>query len=188
MKLLKVSAVSLLSLVFIACGGTEPSVGNSQEIPSLSTDVQQEYLSEINKARTANQYCGSEFFPAVTAFTWNEKLYKSSYEHSYDLASTNTFSHTGSGQESDWTGVNLGKESILKERLAAYNYSWSRIAENIGAGTNTDTAAKIVTQLMASEGHCRNIMNADYTEVGMALVKNENTDYIHYWTQNFGRP
>ena len=189
MRLIELFTIGVLSMVVSACGGgTEPNTGNSQEIPTITEAFEQEYLVELNKVRTINQYCGSDFLAAASAFIWSEKLYKSSYEHSYDLATSNTFSHSGSGQESDWTGTVLGHESSLSERIDAYNYSWSGIAENIGAGTNIDTAAEIVAQLMSSEGHCKNIMNSDYTEVGMAMVKNSDSDYVHYWTQNFGRP
>jgi uncharacterized protein YkwD len=63
-----------------------------------------------------------------------------------------------------------------------------RRAENIGAGTFTDTPTKLVAQLMRSSGHCANIMNPKFTEVGMAMVKKSSSKYTYYWTQNFGTP
>ena len=41
---------------------------------------------------------------------------------------------------------------------------------------------------MGSPGHCRNLMNANYTEVGAACVSNANADYLNYWTNVLGDP
>ncbi len=156
---------------------------------TISTELKNEYLLEINKARSMPQDCGSEgiFYEAV-ALTWNDKLYQAAYEHSYDLATTNTFSHSGSGEATDITGVQLGKKSTAKERIEAYGYQYSLIGENIASGTNSSTAKKVVAQLMKSAGHCANIMNPKYREVGMAMSKNSASTYTYYWTQNFGTP
>jgi uncharacterized protein YkwD len=122
------------------------------------------------------------------ALTWNEKLYKSSYEHTQDLVLSQTFSHFGSGTQSDWTGSILGKPSELNERIDTYDYKWKLIGENLGAGTKIDTAQKMVEGWLKSDLHCSNLMNSDFTEVGMVLITDESSLYTHYWTQNFGRP
>ncbi|SFV67217.1 hypothetical protein MNB_SV-13-1015 [hydrothermal vent metagenome] len=41
---------------------------------------------------------------------------------------------------------------------------------------------------LKSDSHCANLMNPNFTELGMAMIKDESTKYIHYWTQNFGTP
>ena len=157
------------------------------KIPTISSSVIQHYLLVINKARSKTQECGEKGrFPATTALTWSDKLYKSSYEHSYDLAYSEIFSHTGSGTKSDWTGYAMDKKSILSERVEVYDYSWRFIGENIGAGTVMDSPEKMVDGWLASDGHCANLMNPNFKEVGMAMVKKDNTHYIHYWTQDFG--
>ena len=199
MKKVNINILTLLiALIFSGCnsdGNTLETTTNDDNtlnttIPVISTEFKKAYLLELNKVRSVEQSCGSEGnFLATTALTWNTKLYQAAYEHSYDLATTNTFSHSGSGQASDITGVKLGKASTFKERIVANGYkSYSSIGENIGAGTNSDTAKKIVLQLMASDGHCANIMNSKYKEVGMAMSKNTNSRLVHYWTQNFGTP
>jgi uncharacterized protein YkwD len=170
-------------------GGNNSTPNSNNEIPVLSTSQQNEYLNAINLARSVEQDCRTKGkFPATLPLNWSDKLYKSSYEHSYDLATSNTFSHDGSGTASDWTGTALGTQSSMKERIEHYNYSWSRIGENIAAGTATNTATLVVQQWLDSDGHCANIMNASFTEVGMAMVQNASSTYTHYWTQNFGIP
>lgn len=158
-------------------------------IPTISQSQIDEFLTAVNKARTTNQTCGSQgAFPATHKLTWNEKLYKSSYEHTQDLILSQTFSHKGSGTESDWTGTVLGKASLLKERVATYGYQWNTIGENLGAGTKIDTAKKMVDGWLKSEYHCVNLMNPDFTELGMVLIKDDTSKYTYYWTQNFGKP
>ncbi|MEH6456359.1 MAG: CAP domain-containing protein, partial [Cocleimonas sp.] len=115
-------------------------------------------------------------------------LYKAAYEHSQDMTETNTFSHEGSGTVSDWSGYSLSKQSALRDRVATYGYSWSRLSENISAGTSRDTAQEAVDSWLASDGHCKNMMDPNVTEVGMAISTDQNTTYTNYWTQNFGRP
>ena len=199
--MIKVSKVNinililLTGIIFSGCNSdgnslestTDGNNGNTT-IPIISSEFKADYLLALNKVRGVQQNCGVEGdFLATTALTWNSKLYQAAYEHSYDLATTNTFSHSGSGQATDITGVKLGKSSTFNERIEAYGYtSYSTIGENIGAGTNSDTATKIVLQLMASDGHCANIMNPKYKEVGMAMSTNTNSKFVYYWTQNFG--
>ncbi len=166
--------------------GTANQGGNDDLIPDISSGEITTYLNAINQARTVQQNCHSAgIFPAVPPLSWNNKLYQASYEHSYDLATSNTFSHTGSGTASDWTGVTLGRPSSPEDRIEHYNYNWRGYGENIAAGTFTNTATIAVQQWLDSDGHCANLMSSNHTEVGMAMVHNASSTYTHYWTQNF---
>ncbi len=174
----------------------------SFEAPLLSASVKQDYLDAINTARAIQQDCGSEGTkPAVSPLVWNDKLYSIAAEHSIDLAEWNNgvvteaeastrFSHDGSGTESDWTAQKqeLGRGSTSRERAENSGYKWQASGENIAAGTTTDTAVAVVQQWLDSPPHCANLMSINYTEVGMAMVEDANSFYIHYWTQNFGKP
>lgn len=159
---------------------------NGNSIPTISGSDRQQFLTLINNARSQGRSCGSSYFPAVPALSWSEKLYKAAYEHSQDLAASNTFSHTGSGTESDWSGFALNKNSSVADRLANYDYIWNSYGENIAGGTNM-TAEGAMEGWLNSPGHCRNIMSSTITQVGMAKKTNLDALYTHYWTQNFGR-
>ncbi|WP_319796381.1 CAP domain-containing protein [Halomonas sp. FeN2] len=39
-----------------------------------------------------------------------------------------------------------------------------------------------------SPGHCRNIMNDAFTEMGMAKAEDSESRYSTYWTQTLGNP
>lgn len=159
---------------------------DEQQIPALSNADIQRFLKLVNDVRGVARTCGARGdFPAVPALTWSDKLYKASYEHSQDMAISNTFSHSGSGKASDWTGYKLNKQSSIIERIASYNYDWSAIAENIAAGN--ETAEATIQQWLNSDGHCANMMRRNVTQIGMAKASS-NSGYLHYWTQNFGTP
>jgi len=191
----KVIFYGIIVLVLVACGGgSGGSVGgntpNPYPAPVLPDATKQAYLDAINNARSSQQDCHTEGIkPAVPALLWNDKLYNAAYEHSHDLAESNTASHDGSGTDSDWTGMDLGgKKSTYIERVENNGYAWSSIGENIAMGTNRDTAQKAIDAWLASDGHCANLMSPNYTEVGMAHYKKADSDYTHYWTQEFGKP
>ena len=182
----------LIGTFLIGCNSEKNNANNNNvvvntHIANISVQLKNTYLFELNQARSIPQDCGTRgiFYEAIP-LTWNTKLYRAAYEHSNDLAKTNTFSHRGSGEVTDRTGRSLGKASTSTERVEAHGYTYSQIGENIGAGTNTNTAQKVVAQLMKSDGHCANIMSPDYREVGMAMSRNSNSKFVYYWTQNFG--
>jgi hypothetical protein len=184
-------------------GGADTSLTtneNNTTIPksgiyNASDDAQTKYLKVINYARGIARECKKNdgavqetsrgFFPAADPLTTNQDLYAAALEHSKDMAESNTFSHLGSGTVSDVTGSNLGHPSRFVERIEANGYvSFSRIGENIAAGQATIEDA--VHAWLESPGHCANIMNADYTEMGLAKYENPNSHYKIYWTNEFG--
>jgi len=158
-------------------------------IPKISEQLKMQYLSALNNARTQEQDCGVQgIFAATTSLAWSDKLYKAAYEHSQDLIASKTFEHEGSGTESDWTGYRLNKKSNFIERIETYGYKWSRLGENLAGGTAIITAKDAVNSWLKSDNHCENLMNPNFTEVGMVMVKDDSSLYTHYWSQNFGTP
>jgi uncharacterized protein YkwD len=164
-----------------------PLVINEKSTTSGLDPTKQKYLDAINQARSQTQDCGSEGIKEpVPALKWNDKLYDAAYMHSNDLAETDTFSHTGSGTQSDIAAQRLhpGVGSTVTERIEYTGYVWSRNGENIAAGYGTMESTMIAW--LNSPGHCANIMSPNFKEVGMALVIKTNSQYYDYWTQDFG--
>jgi uncharacterized protein YkwD len=190
MNSLKTLTLTFTSLFFIACGGesnTASSSFNENSFPVAEKTTQNDILNAINEARSIARDCqdGNGFVAAAPALTWNDDLYASAYEHSYDLAESNTFSHYGSGTTSDVTGSNNNKSSYFNERIKANGYvGYKTIGENIAGGQITIEAA--VTAWLASPAHCTNIMNANFKEIGVAVATNVTSEYGIYWTQSFG--
>ena len=60
------------------------------------------------------------------------------------------------------------------------------IGENIAVGQTS--AEKVMTAWMNSTGHRENILRKSYTELGVGLVYDENSNYKYHWVQLFGNP
>ena len=190
---LKTFTLTILSFFFIACGSSSdnaPTTTKELDINALvkaEKTTKNEILVAINRARSVARDChdGQGITPAAPALTWNNELYASAYEHSIDLATSNTFSHYGSGTASDITGSNNGNQSYFIDRIEANEYiDYKIIGENVAGGHETIEAA--VAGWIASPAHCTNLMNSKFTEMGVAVATNSNSDYGIYWTQSFG--
>jgi len=146
----------------------------------------QDLLDAINKERAGEHTCGSYgSFGPVHALVWDSKLHLAALEHATDLAISDTFSHDGSGTASDMTGNILGRASKFDERITYNGYlKYHTVGENIAGGQKS--LDEVMKAWMKSPGHCANIMKADYTEVGVAIVERSNTTYGIYWAQSFG--
>lgn len=133
-------------------------------------------LAAVNAHRRSGATCGARgSFPAATELTWNAALTQAAVVHSDDMVARNFFSHTGSN------GSSAG------DRATAAGYSWRSVGENIAAGQ--PSIAVVVDGWMKSDGHCANLMNATFRDIGVACVAgNANTTYRTYWSQELGTP
>ena len=65
--------------------------------------------------------------------------------------------------------------------MKAYGISYRTAGENIASGQRT--AQAVVTAWMNSEGHRKNILSANFTEIGVGYAAKSNG--TPYWTQMF---
>jgi uncharacterized protein YkwD len=139
-------------------------------------DFEADALALVNAHRAAGADCGSwGRFPGTTALAWNGPLTQASLRHSDDMVAHDFFSHTGSD------GSDGG------DRATAAGYAWSAWGENIAAGQ--PTVAAVVSAWMASPGHCANVMNARWRDIGLACVGGAASNtYRSYWTMTLGAP
>lgn len=148
--------------------------------PLLSGDLRdwqkagQEILTLTNEARAKPRSCGTRKFGAVPPVAWNEKIALSALAHSRDMANRNYFSHEAKD----------GSKADTRARREGYN--WRRIGENIATGQGAPK--QTVSGWLASPGHCANIMNRNFTEMGAAYAINPKSETVIYWTQVFGTP
>jgi uncharacterized protein YkwD len=99
------------------------------------------------------------------------KLFQAARSHSTNMASQGQMAH-------ELDGKNPG------DRLREVGYVGSNWGENVAAGQRTP--AEVVEGWMNSEGHRRNILNPQYTEIGLGIAGGDRGGY--YWTQVFGTP
>jgi len=174
-------------LLLVGCGEESIATTANKGVDNFTKPFQTEILEAINQARSQPRDChdGLGLVGPSNPLILNNQLYDSAYEHSNDLAQSNTFSHKGSGREYDITGYNKGRESLFYERIESHGYlDYKIVGENIAGGQKT--VKEVMKAWLNSPDHCTNIMNPSYTEVGIAIVVNPNSEYGIYWTQNFG--
>lgn len=173
---------TLVMLMLAACSGSVAAANATPKAISALVaektcgiiNFQQELITQINRARATGRMCGAIAYPAAAPLVWHNKLFDAAAGHSADMALNNYFSHIGQDGRT------------FSQRLTAAGYVGSATAENIAAGQHTVTETMQVW--IASEGHCKNIMNATYTEVALACVSSDSSAYGTYWTMNLGRP
>lgn len=148
------------------------NLSNSNCTPSEA--LRKQMLILINKVRAQPRACGVMEFGEAPPVQWNVVLEEAARLHSHKMATQNFFAHRGP----DSTHVG--------NRVQEVGYNWRFVGENIYAGIETVTEA--VYGWLESEGHCKTIMNPDYTELGAACVSNRSSQYELYWTQVFASP
>jgi len=143
-------------------------------IPVNASSVAQEVLVLVNAARAEQRRCGAQRYNATTPLRLNAVLSKAAQVHADDMAQHRQMQHEGSDG------------STPAERVTRQGYRWKTVGENVAAGAGT--AREVVSGWLGSPGHCANIMNPRFTEMGIAYAVNQRDDYAVYWTQNFATP
>jgi uncharacterized protein YkwD len=145
-----------------------PAVAMSQQAAG------ERVLALVNQARAAPRYCGNREFKAARPLRWNDVLARASLQHAADMALHNYISHGGRDGSSP------------AQRIERAGYRYRSIGENIAAGQAKPE--EVVAGWLKSPEHCANLMNAAFTEMGVAFAVEKNSRLGVYWTQTFGTP
>ncbi len=130
----------------------------------------QEFLRQINRVRAQGCNCGAVYMPPAPPLTWNNYLEKAATGHAADMARQQYFSHTSKDGRSMEDRIVLGG-------YVFNGYKSFAVGENIAWGQQT--IDEVMGGWIKSPGHCKNLMNPTFKEVGVA----ENDEY---WVQDFG--
>lgn len=107
----------------------------------------------------------------LTPLTPDPKLTEAARKHAANMANQDKLDHTLDGKD-------------LADRAKAAGYAFRRLGENIA--WNQPTPNTVVASWMDSKGHRANILNAQFTHIGVAVAKNKKDE--PYWVQVFGTP
>ena len=127
--------------------------------PSLE---EQQIVDLANQQREQN---------GLAPLTVSPQLLATAREHSAAMANAQTLAHTLNG-------------STMTNRIKGSGYPYLAIGENVAF--NQPTPAQVVKSWMESPGHRANILNKNYTEIGVGIAND--ADGNPYYTQDFGRP
>lgn len=130
-----------------------------------------EVLALVNQKRAQGASCGGVPYPPAGPLTRNALLTQSARGHAKDMGDKGYFSHQGLDGKSPF------------DRMKEAGYSGGTMGENIAAGQ--PSPASVVEGWMQSTGHCQNIMQGKYKDLGVGYYLGAQ-GYKHYWVQNFG--
>ncbi|CAF1482842.1 unnamed protein product [Adineta steineri] len=120
--------------------------------------------------RSHNRYRRSANLAPLAA---SQRLRHAAQSHANYMAQTRQMSH----QE------NVNGRGTVSERVTQTGFRWSGVAENVAAGhTTTDD---VMTAWMNSPGHKQNILNGNYTRIGIGSRRG--ADNLIYWCAVFAR-
>jgi uncharacterized protein YkwD len=163
-----ISLLLFSAFINISCQKSEvtPNEASANEPVGATATINKSLMLQlVNDVRIRGCQCGDTYYNPVPAVTWNNQLEAAAYVHSADMNQNNFFSHTAPN------GSNGGV------RITNAGYTWKTYGENIASGYRTE--GDVVKGWVESEGHCKNIMNKNFKEMGVARVGT-------YWTQEFG--
>jgi uncharacterized protein YkwD len=185
--LLIVLCIIAITAVFILVYKKHPETGNT---PTATAEAPQEAAPVIEAPKTAfnthmaltsdniiwftNYYRTQKGLPPLTLST---QLRDSAYFKSLDMFKYHYFDHYRPTNK-------LGFDNFVDNQ----KYSFIKIGENLAKGDFT-TSKEIVDAWMRSAPHQRNIMDPNYTEIGVSVdYGTMDGERIVLITQHFGKP
>jgi uncharacterized protein YkwD len=159
---MKQAAVAMMFLGTLLLVHALACAGDTQALKA--TEDETKLLELTNQERKAKEV------PPLRA---NSLLAKVARAHSANMARQQKMDH-----------VLDGKTPFDRMREAGYKFQ--RGAENVASGTPAMKLPAIMQLWMNSKGHRENILNADYTEIGIGIARGQ--DGKVYYTQVFARP
>jgi uncharacterized protein YkwD len=126
-------------------------------------------LQLVNEARERGARCGERSFAPVGTVRLSQTLDSVALGHATDMARNNYFEHEDLGGHSP------------ADRVRAMGYPEKLVGENIAYGP--ETAEEVVQGWLDSPGHCENIMDPRFAEMGIAVAPGESSRHGLYWVQ-----
>ena len=159
--------LTCLLWIALALAGCDTAVDEAAPSAAPVGTPWPEMLAAVNAARAEGARCGDEVHPPVGPLSWNGRLEAAALQHTLDMEANDHFAHVGTDG------------STPGDRAQRAGYPWHIVGENIAR--YQPTVEEVVEDWMASPGHCRQIMDPAFVEMGAA-------ERDRYWTQVFGLP
>jgi len=132
------------------------------------TEFEQQVVALVNQRRSEGAVCGGTEFAPADPLEVEGSLRCAARNHALDMAVRGFFDHTN--PDGDGAG----------ERIGFAEYVARGWGENIAFGYPSPQA--VVDGWMDSPGHCSNIMNESFTQIGVGYYEG------NQWVQVFGTP
>ncbi len=131
-------------------------------------------LELVNEVRARGTRCGERSFGPAPPLQLSGTLEGVAAEHALDMARHDYFEHV------DLTG------HTPADRVRATGYREKLVGENIAYGASS--ADEVVAGWLHSIGHCENIMDPRFVEMGLAYAAGQGSKRGLYWDQVLAAP
>ena len=145
-------------------------VPSRTQTPVLAARV----LKLVNEARHRGARCGTHAFGPAPPLSLSGPLGDVALGHAADMAQHDYFEHE------DLTGHSPA------DRVRAIGYQEKLVGENIAYGPST--ADEVVKGWLDSPGHCENIMDPRFAQMGLAFAAGHTPKPGLYWVQVLAAP
>ncbi len=161
------------ALLLVLVGVFSPPAQAELPATSRPTAIEQRILELVNLARAGGRSCGRQHFPAAEPLSLAHPLREAATAHALDMARRGYFEHRARD----------GSEP--KDRVRRAGYRPRITGENIAFGP--DSAEEVVAGWLDSPGHCANLMDQRFIEMGVAVAQGRRRGHF-YWVQVLGAP
>jgi uncharacterized protein YkwD len=131
-------------------------------------------LQLVNDARSRGVRCGGRSFGPAPPLRLSGTLAGVAFGHAADMAAHEYFEHE------DLSG------RPPAQRVRAVGYPEKLVGENIAYGPQS--SEEVVQGWLDSSGHCENIMDSRFTEMGIAYAAGHGSRRALYWVQLLAVP
>lgn len=141
--------------------------------PPFSPTLATRALQLVNDVRARGTHCGDELFGPAPPVALSVTLVNVALGHASDMAEKNYFEHVDPAGQSP------------ADRVRATGYSEKLVGENIAYGPKS--VDEVVQGWLDSPGHCENIMDPRFVEMGIGLASGHVKRGL-YWVQVLAEP
>ncbi len=131
-------------------------------------------LQLVNGVRAKGARCGKELYGPAPPVTLSGTLDTVAFGHATDMATNNYFEHEDL------------KGKTPSDRVRATGYQEKLVGENIAYGPKS--VDEVVQGWLDSAGHCENIMDPRFVEMGLGYATSHDSKHALYWVQVLATP
>ena len=142
--------------------------------PPAGASLASEALQLVNDVRSRGTRCGEHTFAPAPPLALSGGLGNVALGHAADMAEHDYFEHRD---------LNGGSPA---DRVRAMGYHERVVGENIAYGPKS--VQVVVQGWLDSPGHCENIMDPRFEEMGIAYATGRSGRHGLYWVQLFAQP
>jgi uncharacterized protein YkwD len=152
---------------------TPPPAPKTAPVATFSPALASRALQLINDVRASGTHCGDELFGPAPPVSLSGTLGDVAHGHAIDMAEKNYFEHVDPAGQSP------------ADRVRAVGYKEKLVGENIAYGPKS--VEEVVQGWLDSPGHCENIMDPRFAEMGIGLAQGHAKHGL-YWVQVLAEP